>query len=56
MKDKPRRNRLCAAGSMPYVMRVTPEQRAKIDRMGGAKWVRGLIDAARSTGKKEQQK
>ena len=30
-------------------LRMTPEQRAKLSRLGGAEWVRTRIDKARET-------
>ena len=30
-------------------LRMTPEQRAKLARLGGAEWVRAKIDKARET-------
>ena len=30
-------------------LRMTPEQRAKLSRLGGAEWVRTKIDKARET-------
>ena len=30
-------------------LRMTPEQRAKLARLGGAEWVRARIDRARET-------
>jgi hypothetical protein len=30
-------------------LRITPEQRAKLARLGGAEWVRTKIDKARET-------
>ncbi|MBK5204912.1 MAG: hypothetical protein JJD98_05750 [Polaromonas sp.] len=36
------------AGKSPVLqVVVTPEQKAKVQRLGGARWVRGAIDKAR---------
>ena len=32
---------------VPYNVRLTPAQREKVERLGGAAWVRARIDAAR---------
>ena len=33
---------------VPYNVRLTPAQRKKVDRLGGAAWIRAQIDKARS--------
>ena len=35
--------------TVTFSLRMTPEQRAKLARLGGAEWVRGKIDKARET-------
>jgi len=32
-----------------YLIRLTTDQRAKLERLGGAPWLRALIDAARES-------
>ena len=36
------------ASSKPYNIRLTPAQREKVERLGGAAWIRAQIDKARS--------
>jgi hypothetical protein len=39
---------LQGAGTSPVIqVRVTPEQKAKVESLGGAVWVRKMIDKAR---------
>ena len=33
---------------VPYNIRLTPAQREKVERLGGAAWIRAQIDKARS--------
>ena len=35
--------------TVTFSLRMTPEQRAKLARLGGAEWVRTKIDKARET-------
>ena len=37
-------------------LRMTPEQRAKLARLGGAEWVRTKIDKARETQRKANRR
>jgi hypothetical protein len=42
------RKSLQGAGSSPVLqVRVTPAQKIKVDALGGAEWVRKMIDTAR---------
>jgi hypothetical protein len=44
------RKSLQGAGSSPVLqVRVTPAQKIKVDALGGAEWVRKMIDTARIT-------
>ena len=45
------RKSLQGAGKSPVLqVRVTPAQKAKVDSLGGAEWVRGMIDRAKLPG------
>lgn len=42
------RKSLQGAGESPVLrVRVTPEQKAKVESLGGAEWVRKMIDKAK---------
>lgn len=54
-KKKPGRPALEeGAETVPITLRMTPTQREKLARLGGAKWVRGKIDAAREPAEKAE--
>lgn len=55
MSDKPKRGGagrgqgrkpLCPEGHVVYTMRMSKAQREKLDRLGGAAWIRRMIDQA----------
>ena len=33
---------------VPYNVRLTPAQRKKVDRLGGAAWIRAMIDKSKA--------
>lgn len=42
------RKSLQGAGTSPVIqIRVTPEQKVKVENNGGAEWIRSLIDSAK---------
>jgi len=44
------RKSLQGAGQSPVLqVRVTPEQKAKVESLGGAEWIRKMIDCAKIT-------
>lgn len=47
--NKPRMGRppLSPDGSVRFDMRLSPEQRAKLEQLGGAQWIRERIDKAK---------
>jgi hypothetical protein len=40
-------------GTVPFPVRLTPSQRDKVKRLGGAPWVRDRIDEAQEPSKKK---
>jgi len=38
---------LSAAPSVKFTLRLTPEQKAKLDSLGGAEWIRDRIERAK---------
>jgi hypothetical protein len=40
--------------SLPYTMRVTEEQKKKLVKLGGAKWIRNKIDKATPPGERKR--